>query len=145
MFVIAKHVTGVLDISRNGFPCADVSSTVFHTVVSHYERSKVNGGQRRVETTSDVLEERKQKSKFTVHGMCVCTKRRKIKKGRRGGEKEKEKFKESNSRRRKKERKEWKFMYISKKIYKKNLENEQRHGQRRIGEEGEESPIWKRV
>lgn len=149
MFIIAKHVTGVLDISRNGFPCADVSSTVFHTVVSHYERSKVNGGQRRVETTSDVLEERKQKSKFTVHGMCVCryvcTKRRKIKKGRRGGEKEKEKFKESNSRRRKKERKEWKFMYISKKIYKKNLENEQRHGQRRIGEEGEESPIWKKV
>lgn len=127
MFVIVKHVTGVLDISQNGFPCADVSSTVFHTVVSHYERSKVNGGQRRVETTSDVLEERKQKSKFTVHGMCVCryvcTKRRKIKKGRRGGEKEKEKFKESNSRRRKKERKEWKFMYISKKIYKKNLEN----------------------
>lgn len=36
-------------------------------------------------------------------------------------------------------------MYISKKIYKKNLKNEQRHGQRRIGEEGEEAPIWKRV
>lgn len=99
MFVIAKHVTGVLDISRNGFPCADVSSTVFHTVVSHYERSKVNGGQRRVETTSDVLEERKQKSKFTVHGMCVCryvcTKRRKIKKGER-----EEKKRRKNSRNR---------------------------------------------
>lgn len=115
MFVIAKHVTGVLDISRNGFPCADVSSTVFHTVVSHYERSKVNGGQRRVETTSDVLEERKQKSKFTVHGMCVCryvcTKRRKIKKGRRGGEKREGKI-QGIEFKKKKKRKEGVKIYV---------------------------------